>query len=172
MRADSKEWQEANKAFTEANAQIEKGNPYLGVPDAPFKKTWHELALKRMLREASEKGYDRLSWTPGEAQAERYSLAKQVENIQVKPENNTRKVTVNSKSGVHASADVDSKGIITKGYDAFSGSVGKPLSDAIGKEMADRIMKTTADTKLEGEGLKIGGEGMKGFYDNIIPKGA
>lgn len=39
-----------------------------GVPAAPFKstKSWSELALKRMLREASEKGYDKLSWTAGE----------------------------------------------------------------------------------------------------------
>lgn len=34
------------------------------VPDAPFKKTWHELVLKRMIREASEKGYDNLHF-PG-----------------------------------------------------------------------------------------------------------
>lgn len=38
----------------------------MGVPDAPFKKNWSELAIKRMLREASENGYDRLSWTAGE----------------------------------------------------------------------------------------------------------
>jgi hypothetical protein len=37
-----------------------------GVPDAPFKKNWHELALKRAIREAAENGYDRLSWTAGE----------------------------------------------------------------------------------------------------------
>jgi hypothetical protein len=67
MREDSKDWQEARKAFDDAQREIEKGNPYMGVPDAPFKKTWHELALKRMIREAAEKGYDRLSWTPGEA---------------------------------------------------------------------------------------------------------
>ena len=35
-------------------------------PNAPFKDTWHELAVKRMLREAAEGGYDRLSWNPGE----------------------------------------------------------------------------------------------------------
>ena len=34
------------------------------VPDAPFKKTWHELVLKRMIREAAEKGYDNLHF-PG-----------------------------------------------------------------------------------------------------------
>ncbi len=37
-----------------------------GVPDAPFKKNWHELALKRAIREAAENGYDKLSWTAGE----------------------------------------------------------------------------------------------------------
>jgi hypothetical protein len=36
-----------------------------GVPDAPFKKNWHELALKRAIAEAAENGYDRLSWTAG-----------------------------------------------------------------------------------------------------------
>jgi hypothetical protein len=35
------------------------------VPDAPFKKNWHELALKRAIAEAAENGYDRLSWTAG-----------------------------------------------------------------------------------------------------------
>ena len=38
-----------------------------GVPNAPFKKTWTDLAIKRIIREAAEKGYDRISWTPGGA---------------------------------------------------------------------------------------------------------
>ena len=29
------------------------------VPDAPFKTTWHELTMKRMIRYAAENGYDR-----------------------------------------------------------------------------------------------------------------
>src|ERR1019366_4855302 len=49
------------------------------VPDAPFKKTWLDLALKRVIREAAESGKDRISWTPGEAQAARYDLSKQVD---------------------------------------------------------------------------------------------
>src|SRR6266496_4411233 len=52
----------AHLAETEARTWANVGK----VPDAPFKKTWHELALKRMLREAAEKCYDRLSWTSGE----------------------------------------------------------------------------------------------------------
>jgi hypothetical protein len=40
----------------------------------------------------------------------------------------------------------------------------------VGKEMADKIMKLDKPHEFSGEGLKIGGEGMKGFYDQIIPK--
>ncbi len=58
---------ELDKEYDTLNAEKTRG-----VPQAPFKKTWHELVLKRMLREAAENGYDRLSWTPGEAQNRRY----------------------------------------------------------------------------------------------------
>jgi len=36
--------------------------------------------------------------------------------------------------------------------------------------MAEKIMKLDKPNEFSGEGLKIGGEGMKGFYDQIIPK--
>lgn len=65
-KANSPEFQEANKAYVSVADKVEQGNPYMGVPDAPFKKTWSDLALKRAIREASENGYDRLSWTAGE----------------------------------------------------------------------------------------------------------
>jgi hypothetical protein len=42
------------------------------VPEAPFKKNWHELALKRMIHHAAEKGYHQIHLTPGETQAERW----------------------------------------------------------------------------------------------------
>ena len=36
--------------------------------------------------------------------------------------------------------------------------------------MAEKIMKLDASHEYSGLDLKIGGEGMKGFYDQIIPK--
>ena len=45
------------------------------VPDAPFKKNWHELALKRMIQHAVENGYDEIHITPGEMQAERWGAS-------------------------------------------------------------------------------------------------
>ena len=43
-----------------------------GVPPAPFAKTWHEFVLKRIVRWAAENGFDRIAWTTGEQQADRY----------------------------------------------------------------------------------------------------
>jgi len=44
-----------------------------GVPDAPFKDTWHQLALKRAIKEAVDKGYDRIGLTTGKQQIDRFS---------------------------------------------------------------------------------------------------
>ena len=43
------------------------------VPDAPFKDTYHEYVLKRLLREAAENDYDSIGWTPAEIQVKRWS---------------------------------------------------------------------------------------------------
>lgn len=157
-------WQEYRDAAKAVEAHS------VGVPDAPFKKTWHELALKRMLREAAEKGYDRLSWTPGEAQAARYDLSKQVDKIAVPTvSDGSRAVRIDGKNGDSFKLMVDKSGKVQGQYSAAQFD-GKQLSDVVGKEMADKIMKLDSPHEFAGEGLKIGGEGMKGFYDNIIPK--
>ena len=44
-----------------------------GVPDAPFRDTYHEYVMKRLLRMAAEEGYDLIGWTPSEIQIERWS---------------------------------------------------------------------------------------------------
>ena len=46
------------------------------IPAAPFEKNWHELAMKRMLRYAAENGYDKIAWTTGDQQADRYNLGR------------------------------------------------------------------------------------------------
>ena len=42
-------------------------------PDAPFKDTYHEYVLKRLLRMAAEEGYDSIGWTTADIQSERWS---------------------------------------------------------------------------------------------------
>ena len=146
-----------------------------GVPDAPFKKNWHELALKRAIREAAENGYDRLSWTPGEAQAARYDLSKHLNRLGVVP-NPDRGVGAKTwwptdKNNRNVGAIfTDKDGTITQAAREYGDVVGKNISDVIGKEIAEKGLATNKEINLTGLDLKIGGEGMKGFYDNIVPK--
>jgi len=45
--------------------QIIADSSYSSVPDAPFKKSWHELALKQIIRTAAEEGYSSISLVKG-----------------------------------------------------------------------------------------------------------
>jgi GNAT superfamily N-acetyltransferase len=130
------------------------------VPDAPFKKTWHEYAFKRIVRMAAEGGYDRIAWAPGVPQAERYNLSKQIESV-----------SWNTKSGYLAAYDHN-------GNEAMGRENVKSdeIADYIGKEAAERLLKSeTYESgsgnpvhRIEGEQLNVGGDGMKGFYDKIL----
>jgi hypothetical protein len=55
------------------------------VPDAPFKQSWHELVMKRMLRHAAENGYDQLAWTTGKQQAYLYGLEHHFSKLEYDP---------------------------------------------------------------------------------------
>lgn len=43
------------------------------APHAPFSDTYHEFVMKRLLREAAEKGYDSIGWTTAQTQDERWA---------------------------------------------------------------------------------------------------
>jgi hypothetical protein len=139
------------------------------VPDAPFKTSWHELSLKRAIQEAAEKGYDQIAFTTGKTQAERYDLSKQINSIAVPSIlGNSRSVRINAPSESFKMM-VDNNGIVT-GYYSATQFTGKPLDEVVGKEMAAKIMEATEPKEFSGLDLQVGGEGMKGFYDNILPK--
>ena len=165
------DWSEEDKAefnrLRDAHSEASKGI-YGGVPDAPFDKNWHELAMKRMLRYAAENGYDVIAWTKGEQQAERYNLSHLVKRISVsKPtEDGSRIVNIHYRDEYDDFKNlvVDADGKIVHGEYA-----GNTLADVVGKEMALQIMNSEEATEFKGEGLKVGGEGMKGFYDRMLP---
>jgi hypothetical protein len=143
----------------EAIADYKREMGFEGIPDAPFRKDWHVQMFKRALRDAIAHGKEWIGWTNGETQAERYDLSKQVDKVFYSPSDNQFSVK-----------DTHGETIIRERVES-----GK-LADYIGKEAADRLINspthvTAAGTHiLSGEGLKVGGEGMKGFYDNILPK--
>ena len=139
-----------------------------GVPAAPFEKNWQELAMKRMLRYAAENGYDVIAWTTGDQQANRYDLSRDVLKISAyKPNAEGEKIVTiyyRDEYNDYKTLVVDRNGKIVQGD--YNGSA---LAEVVGKEMALQIMNTEDVTEFSGEGLKIGGEGMRGFYDKMLP---
>jgi GNAT superfamily N-acetyltransferase len=141
------------------------------IPSAPFvTKTegWLNLALKRVMVMAAEGGYDKVAFVNGEQSAERYDLSKQVDEISWRPASAENRATVTIKAGGR-----DTVGLVDTATGVFpkfeSGSFGgSRLDEVVGKEIADKILAAKSGT-LSGEGLKVGGEGMKTFYDTIVP---
>ncbi|MCK5602577.1 hypothetical protein KAR91_11925 [Candidatus Pacearchaeota archaeon] len=131
------------------------------IPDAPFKKTWPLLAIKRMVRYAAENGFDKVAWTTGEQQAERYDLSKQVDKINILKETTGNYLIQAVPAGTDAAQRVAENVPVEK------------LSDYIGKEPANKAQKMLKETpdvaELAGLDLKVGGEGMKAFYDKMLP---
>lgn len=156
-------------------AQEEKhGN---AVPNAPFvgkTEAWTALALKRMIRHAAENGYDKIAWTNGDQQADRYSLAKQVDKISWARNNATgsRMVSIDLKGGSDVTFKIDKDGKVEQSGRNAERLLGQKLEDIVGKEVADKIVSASSahGGELAGEGLKIGGEGMKGYYDKLLPQ--
>jgi len=146
-------------------------SPAGSVPDAPFKKTWHEMALRRLVKHAVDNGYEGVSWTGGEDQNSRYNLSKQVKKIAVPMvnENGTRSVRIEPIDGGHSfNMMVASDGTVD-GTMYASQFTGKKLDEIVGKDLANKIMEAKVPTDFEGEGLNVGGSGMRGFYDKIVP---
>lgn len=139
---------------------------FRGVPLTPFvgnTKSWTALAFKRMLRYAAENGFDMIAWTTGAQQADRYDLRKHVEAIRVnKNSDGTYQLGVQP---------------IGQNMQRQAISVSKSgLADMIGKELASKVIEQVAEPGVDngkvysGLDLKIGGEGMSAFYDNIVPQ--
>jgi len=138
------------------------------VPDAPFKKSWPELVFKKLLNEAAVTGKDFLAWTTGEQQAERYDLSKQVSQVSIYP----------MEEGYERLGAFDLEGRVVLNERIPKGTAEK----FIGKEAAKKLYaapaipfidsltgEATSSRELKDADLKVGAEGMKGFYDKILP---
>jgi hypothetical protein len=127
-----------------------------GTPTAPFVTStdkWLTLALKRIVTMAAQEGYDRVAFVNGEQSADRYRLRNQID-----------RVAITKTGGVWAvNAWKDGQKAITR--DAPTDS---ELANLVGKELAERAIKDGGG-EYAGLDLEVGGEGMKAFYDKIVP---
>ena len=142
-----------------------------GVPDAPFKDTWHQLALKRALKEAVDKGYDRIGLTTGKQQIDRFSdqLRQNVDQIDFSagyPNQGTTTITA-TKNG-----QPTFEGNVVDGKFVDGAAKGKSIDEVLGKSIAQKILshdQAQGMGTIKGDDLTIGGEGMKKYYDEIYP---
>jgi hypothetical protein len=157
------------------NIAIKSMNKDKLVPDAPYKKNWHELMMKQVFNEAVKGNYDAVAFTTGKQQAARYSLSKQISKVNF------------SEGGVLRAYDKNGNMVISKKLDSPD-----QIEDYIGKEPAKKLMEQEVKPtfigekesgekiahgnpnvfdarELSGVDLDVGGEPMKKFYDEIIP---
>lgn len=155
-----------NSTINELNDQV-RGTTASLVPEGPYVTStqgWTDLALKRALKEAADGNYDRMVWTPGAEQAKRYSLSNQVRSIDyMKEGDNSYRLGIVDKRG--------------EGIDLPKETfTAKELEDYLGRDVANKIINDEGQSyrgrnhkSLEGVDLVLGGEGMKSYYDKIVP---
>lgn len=143
-----------------------------GVPDAPFKDTWYQLALKRVMKYAADNGYERVGLTTGKRQVERFSdeLRQNVDQIDFSsgyPSKDTTTITA-TKNG-----QPTFEGNVVDGKFIDGAAKGKTIDEVLGKSIAQKIQSHDPSQgmgTIKGDDLTIGGEGMKKYYDEIYPK--
>ena len=149
------EWYRAKAIASSLQSKIQQAKE--GIPDAPFRKDWSLQLFKRALRDAVESGKEWIGWTVGETQAERYDLSKQLSQVEWYPD--TNEVFGYDKNGEKVINTIANE---------------QALPDVVGKELAQKLIDSDPYQEgqkiLKGLDLKVGGEGMKGFYDQILPK--
>lgn len=151
------ESREAATEYAEANRlRAFNVNTQGRVPDAPFKNNaWASLALKRMIRYASENGFEQIAWTRGHHQIDRFNLGREMNRIYFNPE--TREFTALARGG---------------GAHKESNVTDARLTELLGKEGAKQVLEAPRNRDGEHEiaagDITIGGEGMRAFYDKIM----
>lgn len=137
-----------------ANSKFSKG-----IPRAPYVEDtgdWTALSLKKAIEHAVEQGHDSIAWTTGAQQADRYNLAKQLDRVQA-----TKYGDEWAIAGYNGNAE-------TINHTAKSN---EELANVVGKDLANKIIESNGG-EFSGVDLQVGGEGMKGYYDQIVPSTA
>jgi hypothetical protein len=157
---------------------LRKSGLTASVADAPFRSTWHLALFKRALRDAVASGKTWIGWTTGETQNDRFDLSKSISEIAYWKEDDGWGIGALDLNG---DAVMDQE--YAKDANALESMVGKELAQKIvndeggdGQDYQSRYLNRRTG-KLEegvkvftGDDLRVGGSGMKGFYDNMLVK--
>jgi ribosomal protein S11 len=170
LRAEYNEARLRVNEATQAVHNLEKGK---GIPNAPFKSSWPALVMKRMIRWAVDNGYDKIAWTTGEEQAERYSLGSVVDMIEIR-KHGPEKYAVDIDMNVGTTLVEQGLGAVDENENLIMRP--EQLKEAFGADLSKRMMEGADSAtevssgwhQLRGLDLRVGGEGMKAFYDRNL----
>lgn len=191
----------------------DKSKGHVTGPYVTSTQGWTDLALKRVMKEAAEGGYDGVVFTPGSEQAKRFDLSKQISKVTYDPhemelyaydkagnevinEYNVQPKDLHKYIGKEPAeklrAEVDNAASVINEYDVGKDPdtgrweislYGEPLhdyggqllqfksEDAAKSHLQEMIASETRYNlpTLSGLDLQVGGEGMTGYYDKIVP---
>lgn len=141
------------------------------VEPAPFvkdTKAWTALLLKRAIAYAQTQGLDRVAWTTGEQQTERYRLSEYVKEITYEPTEKGFYVNTISISGQNIKSEDMSKKDVAA---TFGKDILKIMEQGGGEQAADPAVEPDLANvkKIQGDNLAIGGAGVREYYDTIVP---
>lgn len=137
------------------------------VPTAPYvtnTQHWTDLALKNILREAALGGYDGIIFPAGQNQADRYSMDKFVDEVHYEPETKT----------FYANLGIGNPRRLIEKENVEP----EQLSALVGRDVAEKLLdpanqyqhQNTIRSTVSQDDLKVNAVGMRGYYDNIVPK--
>ena len=144
------------------------------LPDTPFKEEHtYILMVKRLLRMAAEQGYDRLSWTPGYMQAERWNNAAQsvVEGGDwlTDAEGNRDLMLNMADNGNRFGVKVNSEGRIISATDHKAALEGQQLSKLIGPSLASDVLEQEKGN-FSGQKITFPDSGYAIAYDQQVKR--
>lgn len=97
-----------------------------GIPDAPWKNTSNELAVKQIMDIAAKEGYDTVAFSPGSEHVKRYGMSQYFDTLTAEKMDNGKINLIGTKGGTK---------VVERNVDPDE------LPDFIGKEKAENIME-------------------------------
>jgi 8-oxo-dGTP pyrophosphatase MutT (NUDIX family)/GNAT superfamily N-acetyltransferase len=132
------------------------------VPSGPWvtnTERWTDLGLKTALYEAAKNGHDTLTWAPGDAHANRYpELSHIADRVLYHPESKTFAAYKNNRQ------------ILSKAVEPHE--LGQIIGDGAAKQLLETARNPAGVHDLQTKNVPVGprAQGMRGYYDDIVPK--
>jgi hypothetical protein len=179
FRRLAKEYLEAYDAWRRATREQVAISPYPKAPFVDKTEAWVSLAVKRALRYAADKGLAGVVFASGKQNLSLYEgIRRRVKRIEWQPEKRQLNIVFKPTRDGH--------GLQNAEPDRLVEAVGpKELPEYVGENIAKQLLEPTPSagtdafnvTKkdgsvwrvVEGEKLRVGGEGLVAFYDKLLP---